>query len=88
SFLLRLLRHSASSGALGLIRYYPAEYWAASESAIDQFKLIGGKMSLGEGYGIITRPENIDLIYRINNALLKLENNGVYMQIYKKYLTE
>ncbi len=68
-----------------LLRASAAKYRASSESSVDYFKLVGDKISLGNCYGIITRPENLALIERLNYALLKLENNGVYMQIYTKY---
>lgn len=46
---------------------------------------VGDKITIGKGYGIIALQKNADLIKKINNALLEMENDGSYLKIYNKY---
>lgn len=48
-------------------------------------KLVGNSIPLGGGYGIIGLQDKAALIDEINNAILKIENNGTYNSIYRKY---
>lgn len=62
-----------------------AKFWCAGEELKGQFKLIGDKVSLGSGYGIITAPKRQELINRINQALIQLEADGTYIRLYEDY---
>ena len=60
-----------------------ARYWCAN---MDHFcKLIGSKIPIGDGYGIMTRPDQKALIAKINQALLAIEADGTYVHIYSRY---
>ncbi|WP_133128658.1 transporter substrate-binding domain-containing protein [Legionella nagasakiensis] len=59
-----------------------AKYWAANN---DTYKLIGSKLPVGEGYGIMTTLDNSELIAAINEALLNMESDGKYLEIYRNY---
>ncbi|KTC69120.1 Putative ABC transporter arginine-binding protein 2 precursor [Legionella bozemanae] len=49
------------------------------------FQTVGQPIVLGNGYGIVALPKNTDLINRINEILLQIENDGTYTTIYNKY---
>lgn len=50
-----------------------------------EFKALGSAETIGYGYGIMAMASNILLIERINQQLLILEQNGVYLNLYNKY---
>ena len=56
-----------------------------SYNKIISFHIIGKRISLGNGYGIIALKKNAKLMNQINKALLQMENDGTYEAIYKKY---
>lgn len=59
---------------------------ALSMYAINEnLKLVGPKLPLGLGYGIILAKKRGVLISEVNNALLDMEEDGSYMRIYKTY---
>ncbi|HHT9952464.1 TPA: transporter substrate-binding domain-containing protein [Legionella pneumophila] len=66
-----------------LMDYEAARYWMASEP--DEYKLIGNKISIGEGYAIMANPDQIVLIKKINKILLEMEADGAYLSIYREY---
>ncbi|HHF7347797.1 TPA: transporter substrate-binding domain-containing protein [Legionella feeleii] len=68
-----------------LIHEQVAKFWCAGEELKAQFKLIGEKISLGSGYGIIAPHGRQALIDRINQALIQLETDGTYVKLYKDY---
>ncbi|KTC64767.1 glutamine ABC transporter (plasmid) [Legionella adelaidensis] len=51
----------------------------------DNLALVGDRLPLGLGYGIVTIKENEDLMYKINQALLEMEADGTYISIYNIY---
>ena len=57
-------------------------------NALHQFKLVGKKIPMGEGYGIMTVKNNAPLIQKINKALLDMEAEGTYLKIYNRYFGE
>jgi ABC-type amino acid transport substrate-binding protein len=46
---------------------------------------LGPKFQIGEGYGVVTQLERADLIQRVNQALLSMEDDGTYLTIYQHY---
>ncbi len=60
-----------------------AQYWVANNGML--FKLVGDGIALGEGFGIIANIKSTELINRINNILITMENDGTYVAIYQKY---
>lgn len=52
---------------------------------ITQLKLVGDKIPMGEGYGIMALQKNADLIRKVNSALLQMESDGAYLKIYNTY---
>lgn len=66
-----------------LMDYEAAKYWMASEP--NEYKLIGDKIPIGEGYAIMANPDQIELIKKINRILLEIESDGAYLRIYSEY---
>ncbi|KTD22771.1 arginine 3rd transport system periplasmic binding protein [Legionella lansingensis] len=62
-----------------------AKYWAAT--ATPDFKLVGDKIPVGVGYGIMANKKSQALIDQINKALMDMEADGTYLKIYKRYFT-
>ncbi|BCA93834.1 hypothetical protein TUM19329_01950 [Legionella antarctica] len=56
-------------------------------NAIQQFKLVGQKILMGEGYGIMALKSNALLIQQINKSLLDMEADGTYLKIYNQYFS-
>jgi ABC-type amino acid transport substrate-binding protein len=54
-------------------------------NALHQFKTVGKKIPMGEGYGIMALKNNALLIQKINKALLDMEADGTYLKIYNRY---
>lgn len=51
----------------------------------NNLKLVGDKISIGSGYGIITLKSKSALIDQINNSLLQMEKDGSYLKLYNEY---
>ncbi len=66
-----------------LLDYEAARYWIANNPGM--YKLIGDKKAIGSGYAIMTNKNNKDLINKINNVLLDMENDGFFIKLYSKY---
>lgn len=60
-----------------------AKFWYANDSAT--YKLVGSQIPTGQGYGIMTNLNQKELIVRINKALLSMEADGTYLDIYNRY---
>lgn len=60
-----------------------AKYWYANNS--DVYKLVGTQLPTGEGYGIMANKGQETLIAKINQALLTMEADGSYLEIYTRY---
>ena len=60
-----------------------AKYWYANNSGL--YKLIGTHLPVGEGYGIMANKSQDKLIEQINHALLDMEADGTYLEIYTRY---
>ncbi|BCA94544.1 arginine ABC transporter substrate-binding protein [Legionella antarctica] len=66
-----------------LINHYAAKYMIGMSGA--KVKLIGSKIPIGSGYGVITLKRNTVLINKINNILIDMEKDGSYLNIYNEY---
>lgn len=60
-----------------------AEFWHANNN--DVYKFIGAPIPLGLGIGIITNKSNGALMARVNKALLTMQSEGIYLNIYNTY---
>ena len=69
-----------------LVNDKAARYWCANTSAF--CKLIGSKIPVGNGYGIMTTRDQGPLLARINQALLSMEADGKYLEIYSRYFDD
>ncbi len=61
----------------------PAKFWNVNNTGV--YKLIGSKIPIGKGYGIMANKGQDALMKRINQALLNMEEDGTYLQIYTRY---
>ena len=61
-----------------------AKYWISEIS--HDFQYLGKQFAIGQGYGIMTKKNNEFLINKMNKALENIEQNGVYLKIYKDSL--
>lgn len=52
---------------------------------MDNLKLVGNKIPMGNGYGILALKKNTPLLGQINKALLSIEADGTYINIYNRY---
>ncbi|HAT8179218.1 TPA: transporter substrate-binding domain-containing protein [Legionella pneumophila] len=64
-----------------------AAKYALSNSSIE-LKLVGDKIAIGNGYGILALKNNAPLIMKINQALLQIEKDGTYLEIYNTYFSD
>jgi ABC-type amino acid transport substrate-binding protein len=62
------------------------EFWRSNDMA--NLKLIGPKISIGVGYGIMGLPSMRPVMDQINAALQAMETDGDYLAIYRRYLTD
>ncbi|VEG91525.1 transporter substrate-binding domain-containing protein [Legionella spiritensis] len=63
-----------------------AQYWADNND--NMFKLIGPRIFMDTGYGIMANKNQSQLINAIDKALLSMENDGTYLQIFSRYFSE
>ncbi|HAT8178950.1 TPA: transporter substrate-binding domain-containing protein [Legionella pneumophila] len=70
-----------------LINYQAARYIVNNLNPTEDnhLKLIGDKIPIGSGYGIIALKNQSALIDKINDILLEMEKDGSYLQIYNEY---
>ncbi len=68
-----------------MINAHLAKYILNNSSS--NYKIVGKKIPLGQGYSIIALPQNKALIIAINKCLLNMETNGTYLTIYNKYFS-
>jgi arginine transport system substrate-binding protein len=66
-----------------LINSEAAKYWVLNNNSL--YKLIGNPISIGGGYGIMANPDQTKLMFEINRALLNIEADGTYLNIYTRY---
>ncbi len=58
-----------------------ATYWNDNETG--SYRLLGSEFPVGLGYGIMTTLTNTPLMLRINQALVSIEQDGTYLNLYK-----
>lgn len=58
-----------------------ADYWVANNQ--DTYQLLGPEFPIGEGYGIMAKFGRTDLMNKINKALIAIEKDGTYLNLYK-----
>jgi arginine transport system substrate-binding protein len=66
-----------------ILDYESAKYWIATNPGI--YKLIGSKKPVGEGYAVMTNLGNSELINRINQVILQMEDDGTFIHLYSTY---
>ena len=66
-----------------IIDYEAAKYWIATNPGI--YKLIGGKLLIGNGYAIMANKDKKELIQQINRIILQMEADGTYLKLYNQY---
>ncbi|HFF3315803.1 TPA: transporter substrate-binding domain-containing protein [Legionella pneumophila] len=59
-----------------------AQYWA---SITPDCKLLGDSFPFGIGFGVVARLDQAELIEKINQALIEIENDGTYLKIYNLF---
>lgn len=64
-----------------------AAKYAMSNSATE-LKMVGDQIPIGNGYGILALKNNVPLIMKINKALLQIEKDGTYLEIYNTYFSD
>lgn len=62
-----------------------ADYWVLNSAG--QYRTIGNKIPIGNGYGILANVGQEVLIGRINQALQKMMIDGAYVNIYSDYFS-
>ncbi|WP_131783422.1 transporter substrate-binding domain-containing protein [Legionella gresilensis] len=65
------------------LNYMTANYWVMTCG--DQLQDLDIETPLGEGIGIMSVPNNSNLINQINQQLLQMEKDGSYLKIYNTY---
>ncbi len=60
-------------------------YWLANDA---NYKLVGPILPVGNGYGIMGKQGQEALLEKINQALLSMEGDDSYLQLYSKYFSE
>ncbi|HAT9593342.1 TPA: transporter substrate-binding domain-containing protein, partial [Legionella pneumophila subsp. pneumophila] len=48
-------------------------------------KLLGDSFPFGVGFGVVARLDQAELIEKINQALIEIENDGTYLKIYNLF---
>ena len=66
-----------------LMDYETAKNWSALNAGI--YKLIGGKIPIGEGYAMMLNLEQQQLKEKINRVILEMQEDGTYLRIYSQY---
>jgi ABC-type amino acid transport substrate-binding protein len=59
----------------------------SSNTNAGNLMLLGDKMSIGGGYGMIVLKNKAALIDKINHILLDMEKDGSYLKIYNEYFS-
>jgi len=68
---------------LVLIDHASAHYWAINSS--EQLTIVGNPIKVGHGLGIAVNRNKRDLLEKINQAILTIQDSGEFKQLYKKY---
>lgn len=60
-----------------------AKYWLSITG--DAFKLVGNAVPIGLGNGVIAMNDAVELMAHVNEALIAMQQDGTYAQIYNRY---
>ncbi|KTD10983.1 arginine-binding periplasmic protein [Legionella gratiana] len=60
-----------------------ANYW--NNNGLANIRVLGRPRSVGDGVAIVAMPEEQDLVEKINKELQGIENNGIYLNLYRTY---
>lgn len=61
------------------------KYWDTNNK--DQFRLVGDPFPIGNGYTIMGKKGDEQLITQINRALYAMEQDGTYTMLYERYFS-
>ena len=61
------------------------KYWYSNNK--DQFRLVGDPFPIGNGYTIMGKKGDEQLITQINQALYAMEQDGTYTMLYERYFS-
>ena len=61
----------------------PVKYWYMNNSAI--FKLVGRRFPIGNGYAVMGKAGQEELMAQINKAINQIEKDGTYERVYNRY---
>ncbi|HAT8623631.1 TPA: transporter substrate-binding domain-containing protein, partial [Legionella pneumophila] len=61
------------------------DYWAHHH---DAYLRVGNPIFLGDGFGVMTTPNNDVLIKQINAILLQMESDGTWEKLYNNYINQ
>lgn len=65
------------------VRECYANYW--QNNGLANIRILGQSREVGNGMAIVALPEEQGLIGKINKELQTIENDGVYLKLYKTY---
>lgn len=68
---------------VAIMDYEAAKNWCASNPGM--YKLIGGKIPIGQGYAIMFNLDQKELKTKIDRIILDMEADGTYLKIYSQY---
>lgn len=68
-----------------VIDWVAADYWMINGGG--QYRTVGDKLPIGNGYGILATMRQGDLIDQVNMALQSMIADGSYTKIYAQYFT-
>ena len=63
-----------------------ADYWVTNSDG--QYRIVGKKIPIGEGYGILANVGEEPLMLKINHALQSMMIDGSYVKIYSRYFAD
>ncbi|CEG57024.1 transporter substrate-binding domain-containing protein [Legionella fallonii] len=68
---------------MAVMDYEAAKHWWASNPGV--YKLVGGKIPIGQGYAIMFNRDEIELKNKIDRIILQMEADGTFVKIYSQY---
>ncbi len=79
------LLEGLSNGAVDVVLMdsLAAKNWLTNNSNL--YNLVGSQLPVGNGYAIMTTPDQARLIAQMNQELLSMEADGTYLTLYKRY---
>ncbi len=68
---------------VAIMDYEAAKNWCATNPGM--YKLIGGKIPIGQGYAIMLNLDQTELKKKIDRIILEMEADGTFLKIYSQY---